>query len=134
VTVITTNPSSQVKICFSNIFRRRGCSLLRSSIKITPVETIGGLAIGVSEGKVIVQDEDEKEQPIAVPAGYYSLFGKDGKFSPPIKIGGTGYQIVIPRSKTIGIFKAKPGWFFEGKRTTIQAPIGAPIPIYSPIN
>jgi hypothetical protein len=132
-TVITTNPNSQVKVCFTNFLRRRGCSVLQSSGKFTPI--LGGrkIAIAVREGKFILQNESETLPPIELLAGFYSIFNEDGTFSAPAPITEQGYTVDSPRSKTIARYRAKDGWRFLDGSTEVQLPIGSPVKMLSPL-
>jgi hypothetical protein len=133
-TVITTNPNSRVKVCFSNFLRRRGCSLLQSAGKFTPIDGGRKIAIAVREGKFILQDEDESLPPIKLLAGFYSIFNEDGTFSAPAPITEQGYTVDSPRSKTIARYRAKAGWRFLDGSTQAQLPVWVPVKMLSPLD
>lgn len=132
--VFTKNKNSEVKVCFKNVMGRRACSPLgkvATSLKITPVDEIGGFAFGVAEGCATLEDEEGLQPPIEVKAGHYSLFSTKG-YSAPIKADGLGYALAMPRTKTIGTFRVWPGWTFVDGQKVIQGPIGVPLKAFPP--
>jgi hypothetical protein len=131
VEVLTVNPATEVKVCFRNRWGRLGCSRLKSSVRIAPTAD-GGQLVAVIEGNVLA--ESEGGAFVQIVSGQYSILGKDGKFSPAASVlRNTGYTIGLGRSKTIGVFRALPGWrFCDGSMVTTSA-IGARICVLSPL-
>jgi hypothetical protein len=126
--VLTTNPNSRVRACFKNYFGQPGCALLRSSVRIKDD------LIAVREGSVIAQDEMEATPPQTIRTGQYSMLLASGAFSTPMAVfGQRGYSLERKLSRTVGLFRAWPGWtFFSGDRT-VQGPIGTPWQVISPL-
>jgi hypothetical protein len=134
ISVLTRNPNSQVKACFKNRWGYRGCSVLRSSVRIAPLES-GEQIVAVTEGRVTVQDEEEKTPSQVLVSGQYSLLKSNGSFSLPLSAYKTqGYKLIsYQRSKTIGVFQSDLGWRFVDGDLRILAPIGAPLRLLSPL-
>jgi len=134
LTVRTTNKFSKVKACFANFWGKTGCSLIRSDIRLFEVAQ-GETGIAVREGNVIVQDEQELTKPVFLAAGDYSLLTKSGAFTEPISVFNViGFYLSYQRSKTIGVYRAYPGWTFDNGKMEAQGAIGTPWRMKSPLD
>jgi hypothetical protein len=132
IEVLTVNPATEVKVCFRNRWDQVGCSRLKSSVRIAPMPS-GEAIIGVQEGNVTVQDEEEKNAPITVQTGQYSILKENGQFTPAQTISKTkGYRYGVGRSKAIAVFEAQPGWRFCDGYIIFQGAIGTPLCLVDP--
>jgi hypothetical protein len=113
------NPNSQIRVCFLNFWGNEGCTILRSAVRY---EATQGL-VAVSEGKVKLDPGTYSLTP-----GQYSLLGKDGQFTAPRSISEGGAVLQqVGRSRTIGKWKALPGWRFKNGSVIWQGPILGPL-------
>jgi hypothetical protein len=46
--------------------------------------------VGLVEGQGVAQDILEKDAPVVIPAGYFSIMDADGKYSPAKKVDKSG--------------------------------------------
>jgi hypothetical protein len=118
VAVTVTNPSSRVRVCFLNFWGREGCTVLRSAVRY---QSSDGL-VAVSEGNVELEPG-----PFSATSGQYSFLGKDGSFSKPRSVDGPSAVLQVGRSKSVGVWKALPGWRFRDGSTVWQGPILGPM-------
>lgn len=134
IVVNTTNPFSEVSVCFKNSAGKRGCGSLKSSARIAPVGE--DVVIATQEGTVTVSSEDTFQQE-TIRTGHYSLFKKDGTYTKPAYVYSmVGYSTQAVsrggRNHTL-TYQAKTGWRFENCKETIQAVAGTTPRMYSPL-
>lgn len=135
IAVSTTNPFSEVEVCFRNSVGKRGCGSLKSSARIAP--TSEGVVIATREGAVTVSAEDTFQQE-TIRTGYYSVFKKDGTYTKPTNAFKTvGYSQAYAtkggRNHTVE-YRAKEGWRFQDCKTSVRAVLGTVPVMLSPLD
>jgi hypothetical protein len=130
IEVKTSNPQSEVKVCLKNRWGKTACATLKSTVRTAPVQN-GEQVLGVIEGDVLVVGASNS---VRLLTNEYSILTKDGSLTPPATVVRVkGYSAGLGRSKTIGVFKADPGWRFCDGSTVTTAAIGTRICVISPL-
>lgn len=128
-----TQSCSGIKVCLGV---GKGCVSLRSSAKVRGLKA-DDYVVGITEGKGMAQDIDQKLPPVPILAGQYSIMSPDGSFFPAQTVGKTKGYWVATQTKAVQHLEALDGFQIEVKGELLDSvvlPVGVSFKVRSPLD